>query len=60
MESLLLTLAVLACPAGMGLMMWMMMGRRRPAADDKQEQVDALRAEVEALKANRAAHGEGR
>jgi hypothetical protein len=55
----MLTLAVLACPAGMGLMMWMMMRRKRPATVDKQDQVDALRAEVEALKANRAAHDEG-
>lgn len=60
MEGLLLVIAVVACPAGMGLLMWLMMGRRRPAANDKQEQVDALRAEVEALKAGRAEHDEGR
>lgn len=62
MEGLLLALAVLACPVGMGLMMWMMMGHRRPAAsdEDKQGQVAQLRAEIEALKAERAARGEGR
>lgn len=60
MEGLLLMIAVLACPAGMGLMMWMMMRRRRPTTADKQEQVDALRAEVDALKAERATQGEGR
>ena len=57
MVSLLLGLAVLACPVGMGVMMWMMMGRRRSAgANDGggAEQVAALRAEIDDLKTERA------
>ncbi len=67
MEALFL-LALLACPVGMGLMMWFMMKANRqqggtPApydkatghagftADPRQNQVDALRAEVEDLRA---------
>lgn len=55
MQSLLLGLAALACPIGMGLMMFMMgRGRRTNAAEDGQEQVAQLRAEIEQLKADRA------
>ena len=64
-QSVLLSLAVLACPVGMGLMMWMMMrGQRRPdpsatspAVDvgDDTPQLRELRAEIEQLKADRAA-----
>jgi len=57
MASVFYTLALLACPVGMGLMMFMMMRGQKtstPQAPDSGE-VDALRAEVEALKAERAA-----
>lgn len=55
MQSVLLGLAVLACPVGMGLMMWMMMrGRRKDPGDTSEEQVAQLRAEVERLKTDRA------
>lgn len=63
MPSLFYTLALLACPVSMGLMMFMMMrgqhsGPAAPAADaaDRSE-VEALRAEVEALKAHRVDGG---
>ncbi|MFI7676335.1 hypothetical protein [Actinophytocola sp. NPDC049390] len=56
MESLLLALAVLACPVGMGLMMWMMMrGQRKGSGDSSEQQVAQLRAEVDQLKAEREA-----
>jgi hypothetical protein len=59
MQSLLLAVAVLACPVGMGLMMWMMMrGQSKGTATSEyhgwQQEVQALRAEVEQLKAQRA------
>jgi hypothetical protein len=58
MDSLLLAAAVLACPVGMGLMMWMMMRGNNNAEStttgDKQREVDQLRAEIEALKTERA------
>jgi hypothetical protein len=59
MQSLLLGVAVLACPVGMVLMMWMMMrgqGRDAAATEDhgSQQEVQALRAEIEQLKAQRA------
>ena len=59
MQSLLLGVAVLACPVGMGLMMWMMMrgqGKDAAAGEDhgSQPEVQALRAEIEQLNAQRA------
>jgi uncharacterized protein HemX len=59
MQSLLLGFAVLACPVGMGLMMWMMMRGQSTdiaASEDhnRQQEVQALRAEIEQLKAQRA------
>jgi nitrogen fixation-related uncharacterized protein len=57
MQSLLLGVAVLACPVGMGLMMWMMMrGQSKDTASEDnswQQEVQALRAEIEQLKAQR-------
>jgi len=62
MSSVLYSLAFLACPVGMGLMMFLMMrGQNKSSADQAEggsadrSEVDALRAEVEALKAQRAA-----
>lgn len=59
MESLFYTLAVLACPVAMGLMMFMMMrgqnrGSDQPGGSAARGEVEALRAEIEALKADRA------
>jgi hypothetical protein len=59
MQSLLLGVAVLACPVGMTLMMWMMMrgqGKETAASEDHswQQEAEVLRAEIEQLKAQRA------
>lgn len=59
MESLLYGLAVLACPVGMGVMMWMMArgnrGQRGAGSPGGQDQVAQLRDEIDQLKAERAA-----
>jgi hypothetical protein len=59
MQSVLLGLAALVCPVGMGLMMWLMMRGHDPSATSTagatSQQVDELRAEIERLKAERAA-----
>jgi hypothetical protein len=58
METLLYGLAILACPVGMGLMMWMMARGNRSGGGDSGgggEHVAQLRAEIEQLKADRAA-----
>jgi hypothetical protein len=59
METVLLSLAVLACPVGMGLMMWFMAkgmrsgsGQRRedsPSLDELQAEHRRLGAEIERL-----------
>ena len=56
MQGLFLGVAVLACPVGMGLMMWLMMrGQNKRGGDtDGQQQVAQLRAEIDELRADRA------
>ncbi|WP_219418108.1 hypothetical protein [Pseudonocardia nigra] len=57
MESLLLSIALLACPVGMGAMMWMMMrGQGKTTGQDGQgkQEVERLRKEIDQLKAERA------
>jgi hypothetical protein len=59
MQAVLLGLAALACPAGMGLMWMMMRGHgtnSAQAGDPTSQQVDELRVEIDRLKAERAAH----
>lgn len=57
MQQLFLAAAALACPVGMGLMMWMMMRGQRKNGDSSggQQQVSQLRAEIDQLKAERSA-----
>jgi nitrogen fixation-related uncharacterized protein len=68
MQTLLYGVAVLACPIGMGVMMWMMMrGQRRDAsgtslgstATERAAEISALRAEVAQLRADRAVQSAG-
>lgn len=64
MEALLLALVVLACPVGMGVMMWFMMrGSGAQSSRSQRDQAAAqevarLRAEVDQLRAPRE-HAEG-
>jgi hypothetical protein len=56
-QGLFLGVAALACPVGMGLMMWLMMrgGQNKRGGDPGgQQQVAQLRAEIDELKADRA------
>jgi hypothetical protein len=53
MDQLLLAAAVLACPVGMGLMMWMMMRGNRGSDTAEHHEVQQLRAEIERLKSER-------
>ncbi|TXI61485.1 hypothetical protein [Mycolicibacterium mageritense] len=60
MPSMLYALALLACPIGIGLMMFLMMRGQSPADQTENDpadhrEVDSLRAEIEALKAQRVA-----
>lgn len=55
MESLLYGVAILACPVGMGAMMLMMRGQSKNTESASPQQVAQLRAEIEQLKAERAA-----
>jgi hypothetical protein len=58
MQSILLGLAALACPVGMGVIMWLMMrghGQSTTStAGATSQEVDELRAEIERLKAERS------
>ncbi len=62
-SSLLLSLALLACPVGMGVMMWMMSrGQGKGTGHDNQQprqELDKLQAEIDQLKAERATRKEG-
>ena len=59
MPQSLYALALLACPVGMGLMMWLMMrgNRQQPAAGDdtaaKQAELAGLQAQIDQLQAQR-------
>ena len=58
MPQSLYALALLACPVGMGLMMWLMMrgNRQQPAADEtaaKQAELAGLQAQIDQLQARR-------
>lgn len=54
MQSLLWGVAVLACPVGMGVMMWMMMrGHGQGTGEVSERQVAHLRAEIDQLQADR-------
>lgn len=62
MSEALLTLAVLACPVGMGLMMWFMMRGNKtsspPAPSTSDAELTQLRAEVDQLRAGQRDTGQ--
>ena len=55
MSELLYLLALLACPVGMGTMMWMMSRGQdsRPQPTEDRSQLAGLRAEIDQLRAER-------
>ncbi|RIS03955.1 DUF2933 domain-containing protein [Mycobacteroides abscessus] len=53
MTDVLPVLAVLACPVGMGVMMWMMMRGHGDTEAGQSQELHALRAEIAQLKAQR-------
>lgn len=60
MSELLYLLALLACPVGMGAMMWWMSrghGSAPQPAEDKQAELAGLRAEIDQLRAERSGSG---
>ena len=63
MDNLLYLLPVLACPVGMGLMMWLMMrgGHRQdaapPSGQEQTQELRRLRSEVEALRSELGQRG---
>lgn len=57
MENLLYLLPVLACPIGMGLMMWFMMRPKQGAQTDPnadRQELVRLRKEIDALRSEQA------
>jgi hypothetical protein len=57
MSELFYLLAVLACPIGMGAMMWMMSrghGSRPQPVGDRQAELAGLRAEIDQLRVERS------
>ncbi|MBY0289328.1 MAG: hypothetical protein K2X52_19640 [Mycobacteriaceae bacterium] len=56
MEQLLLAAAALACPVGMGLMMFLMMRPSHGTDMAEREEMTRLRAEVDQLKSERQHH----
>ena len=55
MPESLYALAILACPLGMGVMMWVMMRGKTssaPTTEAKQDELSALRTEIDQLKAS--------
>ena len=53
MSQVLWAAAALACPIGMGAMMWMMMRGNHGAASVDESEIARLRAEVDQLKSQR-------
>lgn len=55
MPESLLAIALLACPVGMGVMMWMMMRGKKEPADEgtaaKQAELAGLQAQIDQLQA---------
>lgn len=59
MEQFFLAAAALACPVGMGLMMWFMMrgGSKQPVTPDQARELANLRAQIDALRPAKTVDG---